>query len=78
MLAKDVIIERMDDRGFTNQALADKLGYAFASGVSQRLRNKSGMRVDVLVKMLEALDCELVVRSTTLPKKEWVITTEEA
>lgn len=78
MLTRDIIAERMQERGFTHQALADKLGYKHSSGVTERLRNKNGMRVDVLVKMLEALDCELVVRSTTLPKKEWIITTEDA
>lgn len=78
MFVRDIIATRMKERGFTNQSLAEKLGHKYASNVSERLRNKNGMRVDVLVKMLEALDCELVVRSTTLPKKEWIITTEDA
>lgn len=78
MLTRDILLERMKERGFTNRSLADKLGYKYASSISERLRNKKEMRVDNLVQMLEAMDCELVVRSTTLPKKEWVITTEEA
>ncbi len=67
----------MQERGYTYQALADKLGYRSASGVGERLRNKNAMRVDVMFKMLEAMDCELVVRSKTAPNKEWVVTMDD-
>lgn len=77
MLAREIISERMKERGFTNQALADKLGYSKASGISERLRNKTEMRVDIFLKMLTAMDCELIARSTTTPKKEWVVSLNE-
>jgi hypothetical protein len=35
------------------------------------------MRVDTLVKFLEQLDCELVIKSTTADGQEWRITLEE-
>lgn len=35
------------------------------------------MNVAVLVKFLEAMDCELVIRSTLADKSEWVVTGDE-
>lgn len=73
MKSKSIVADIMKMRGFTNVALADKLGYPTASGVSERLRGKQDMRVDTLVKFLEAMDCELIIRSTLKDKKEWEV-----
>lgn len=73
MNSKDLIREIMKDRSYTHQVLADKLGYTSRVGVTERLSGKADMRVDTLVKMLEAMDCELVVRSKLKDKKEWRI-----
>lgn len=35
------------------------------------------MNVAVLVKFLEAMDCELVIRSTLADKSEWTITSDD-
>lgn len=35
------------------------------------------MNVAVLVKFLEAMDCELVIRSTLSDKSEWVVTCDD-
>lgn len=77
MKGKEIVSEVMTFRGMSNNVLAEKLGYSFASGVSERLRGKQDMRADVLAKFLEQLDCELVVRSKLKDKKEWVITASE-
>ena len=78
MNAKKLIRLIMKERGHTYQSLADKLGYATPSGVSQRLISGSkDMRVDSMLSMLEAMDCELVVRSKLSDKYEWVVTGEE-
>lgn len=71
---KKLLEEIMAVRGHNRSSLAEKLGYATPSGVTERLRGKQAMRIDTFVKMLEALDCELVVRSA-LPKdkQEWKI-----
>lgn len=74
MTGKEATKTIMKDRGYTYKTLADKLGYAHHSSVSERLKEASAdMRVDTLVKMLEAMDCELVVRSKLKDKKEWRI-----
>lgn len=71
---KTLLAQIMELRGHNKTSLAEKLGYSTPSGISERFRGKSAMRVDTLAKMLEALDCEIVIRST-LPKdkREWKI-----
>lgn len=73
MNAKQIVSEIMKKRGFTNSALAEKLGYPTVSGVSERLRGKQDMRVDTLAKFLEAMDCEVVIRSKLSDKSEWKV-----
>ena len=75
MTIKTIVKDIMAKRGFTNKALADALGYATPSGVSERLRGN--MRVDVLLKMLDAMNCELVVKSKLTDKGQWVVTDED-
>lgn len=70
---KEIMKEIMKLRGFTNQTLAEKCGYTTASGVSTKLARSNGMRVDTLVKFLEAMDCELVIRSKLKDKSEWKV-----
>lgn len=74
MTAKEIIRSLMKTRGHTYESLANKMGYARPSGVSERVRDDNGMRISTLVKMLDSMDCELVVRSK-LPKdkSEWVV-----
>lgn len=77
MNTKRILIERMKDRGYTYQSLASKMGYATASGASERVRRDNHVTVANLLKILEAMDCDLVVRSKTSDKKEWTITLTE-
>ena len=76
MNGKNTVLEIMKVRGFTYDLLSKKLGYKTASGVSERLRGTQDMRVDTLVKFLEQMDCELIIRSTTKDKKEWKVDAE--
>jgi hypothetical protein len=76
MNGKKTVIEIMKLRGFTIELLSKKLGYKTVSGVSERLRGSQDMRVDTLVKFLEQMDCELVIRSTTKDKTEWKISAD--
>lgn len=48
----------------TQEVLAERLGFATKSGVSERLRGNS-MRVDNYVRFLDALGYELVVQPKT-------------
>lgn len=73
MKVEEIIKSLMKIRGFSNQALAEKLGYTTASGVSEKLRRSQGMRLDTLVRMAEAMDCEVVIRSKLKDKGEWKV-----
>lgn len=79
MNGKQIVTEVMNIRGWSQKKLAEKLGYATATGVANRLngKNTKDMTVDNLVKFLSLMECEVVVRSTTKDKKEWVITLGE-
>lgn len=65
------------DRNVSYLTVAQKLGHKHASAVSNRLDDKRSIQVDNLISILEALDCELVIRSTTKDKTEWVIGKDE-
>ena len=73
----EIVNEIMKQKGVTRAALAERLGYAHPSGVSERLRGLQDMRADTLAKFLEALDCELIVRSKRNDGTEWTITGQE-
>ena len=79
MNAKQIVTEVMNIRGWSQKKLAEKLGYATVTGVANRLNGKNvkDMNVDTLVKFLSLMECEVVVRSTTKDKMEWVITPNE-
>lgn len=72
-MISETIREVMKQKGFTHALLAEKLGYKFPSGVTTKLQRVNGLRVDTLIKFLEAMDCELVIRSKTTDKSEWVL-----
>ena len=71
-MLKETIREVMNAKGFTNALLAEKCGYKTPSGVSTKLERKT-MNGNTLIKFLEAMDCELVIRSKTTDKSEWVL-----
>lgn len=76
MNGKKTIVEIMRVKGYSSKLLAEKMGYNTVSGVTERLRGAQDMRVDTLVKFLEQLDCELVIRSLTNDKSEWKVTAD--
>lgn len=75
MNSKQIVADVMDMRGWTQKMLAEKMGYATVTGVANRLNGKStkDMNVNTLVQFLSLMQCEVVVRSKTKDKKEWVI-----
>lgn len=77
MKPSHVIQEIMKLRGFSNMALAEKLGKSTASAVSNKLSRDKGMRIDAFIEMVKAMDCEIIVRSTLKDKKEWKITQDD-
>lgn len=75
MNSKQIVAEVMEMRGWTQKKLAEKMGYSTVTGVANRLNGKitRDMNVNTLVQFLSLMECEVVVRSTTKDKKEWVI-----
>ena len=76
MNGKKAVVEIMKAKGYTSKLLAEKLGYTTVSGVTERLRGAQDMRVDTLVKFLEQMDCELIIRSRTEDKLVWKVDAE--
>lgn len=79
MNSKQIVAEVMDMRGWSQTKFAEKLGYATVTGVANRLNDKSikDMNVNTLVKFLSIMDCDVVVRSRTKDKKEWIISSSD-
>ncbi len=71
MKPNEIVKAIMKQRGYSNAALAAKLGKSTASAVSNPLSRENGMRTDTLMEMLEAMDCELIIRSKLKDKLEW-------
>lgn len=77
MKARVIVKELMKLRGHTYQSLSNKLGYANASGVSRRIGDTGEMSVATLLKFLESMDCELVIKSKLDDKTIWVVDDKE-
>ncbi len=73
MKPSEVIKEIMKLRGFSNQSLATKLGKSTASAVSTKLSREKGMRMDIFLEMVEAMDCEVIIKSKLADKSQWKI-----
>lgn len=79
MTEKQVIRELMSIRGWSQQKLAEESGFKSYSNIGGLLNHSSkGIRVDNVVRLVEAMGCELVVRDKMGSKKEWVITTQDS
>ena len=62
MKSSDIVRAKMKDAGITQKELADKLGYKTQSCIGDALARKNGVRIDVFVKMMNALGYEVIVR----------------
>lgn len=69
MNEKEIVRDMMKTFGFNQTDLAAKTGYKSAAAISEIL-NRRGMRVEILQKLVEAMDCTLVIRSDN---HEWTI-----
>lgn len=66
----------MKAKGVSGAVLAEKLGYKTPSAVTNRLQSKT-MTVEVLVNLLEAMDCELVIKNKVGGKETFVVVNED-
>lgn len=72
MKSNEVVRNVMSADGITQMELANKLGYKTQSGVGNALSRENGMRVDVFVKMMNAMGYDVIVRRG----KDEVVVTE--
>lgn len=74
MNEKEIVKEVMAMRGWSQATLAKEAGFKAQSNVTGLLnRGESGMRIDNLLKMLNAMGCEIVVRDKMGSGKEWTV-----
>lgn len=66
----------MKAKGVSGAVLADKLGYKTPSAVTNRLQSKT-MTVEVLINLLEAMDCELIIKNKVGGKESFVVVNED-
>lgn len=76
MTASELIKAVMTEKGYSCAKLAKKLGYSTPSFVSEKLRRENGMRTDWFIKMLNVMDCEIIIKDTIGEKKQWVLSNE--
>ena len=68
---REIVRTIMQDKGYTQTSLAEKAGMKRQSNVSEILRSQS-MRTDNFVRLLDALECDLVVQDRE-SDSEWVV-----
>jgi transcriptional regulator with XRE-family HTH domain len=72
MNEKEIVREIMGIRKWSQADLAREAGFKSQSNITGLLNNnKNGIRIDNLVKMLNAMGCEIVVRDKMGSDKEW-------
>lgn len=74
MTEKEILVDAMKTRGFTQQMLADAAGLKRQTNVSEMLRSRS-LRVDNFVKLLNAMGFEVIVREKSNPNSQntWTV-----
>lgn len=71
-----VVKELMRAKGMSGAVLADKMGFNTASAVTNRLQSKT-MTVEVLIRLLDAMDCELIIKNKVGDKETFVLDNED-
>lgn len=67
---KAIVRKLMKMKGYNQKLIAENAGFKHQSNVAEKFRSKS-MRVDNLIRILDAMDCELVIRSkTSIPRAD--------
>lgn len=74
MRVGEIVKSIFRERNTSYMSMAKKLGYKHASAVSNRLDDTRPITTDILLKILNELDCDLIIRSRTKDKTEWKIT----
>lgn len=67
-----IVKELMSVKGISGKTMAEKLGKENASYVTNRLQSKT-MTVEKLLELLNAMDCELIIRNKVGDKESYVV-----
>ena len=76
MTEVEIIKTIMKSKKVNQSELSNRMGYAGQGALGRALSNKNGMRIDVLIKMVRALGCELIIRDRD-NMKEYAVRPEE-
>jgi hypothetical protein len=68
-----VVQEIMKQRGHNSRTLAEALGKSTHTYVANPLSRDKGMRIDTFIEMVEAMGCEVIVRSKLEDKTKWTV-----
>lgn len=71
----EIVKALMKVKGVSGKTLADKLGYNTASAVTNRLQSKT-MTVEKLIELLDAMDCELIIKNKVGEKEVFTVDNE--
>jgi hypothetical protein len=71
MKSNEVVRAAMKEAGISQANLAEKCGYKTQSGIGNAPGRENGMRVDLFIKMMNAMGYDVVVRRG---KEEMVVT----
>lgn len=74
MKPNEIIKSIMKLRGHTFASLAEKMNKSTPSAISNVLSRENGMRTDKFLELVEAMDCEVIVKSKLSDKTEWRVT----
>lgn len=74
-----IVKEVMKAKGFSGKTLAEKIkgdDSALASYVTNRLQSRT-MTVEKLLELLEAMDCELIIKNKIGDKESYVVDNDD-
>lgn len=71
----EIVKALLAEKKMSHAVLAEKMGMKTPTGVSNRFQGRS-MTVEVLVEMLNSMDCELVIRNKVGGKESYVVANE--
>lgn len=71
MNEKEVLIAVMKFLNMNQTTLGEKAGYKSKSAITE-IMNRRGMKLEILLKLLSAMDCELIVKHPS-SGQEWEI-----
>lgn len=73
MTTTDIIKEILAERRWSRRKLAEEMGLKRESNVGVYLDRGSNLRIDTLVKIADAMGCEIVIRDKFGSNKEWKV-----